>query len=95
MLGHDTVRDWHMRRLGDGHFEATANDVAGAAQGSSSGRTFHWTWILATKPGNCLFNVSMEQWMYLADNGTLMNRTVITKFGVRLEEISEQIVRRE
>jgi hypothetical protein len=93
--GHDTVRDWYMRRLGDGHFEATANDVVGAARGSSSGRTFHWTWILATNPGNCLFNVSMEQWMYLADNGTLMNRTVITKFGVRLAEISEQFVRRE
>jgi hypothetical protein len=93
--GKDTVRDWHMRRLGDGKFAATANDMVGTAKGVASGRTFHWTWTLATEPGNDLLNVSMEQWMYLADNGTLMNRTIITKLGVRLAEISEQFVRRE
>jgi hypothetical protein len=93
--GKDTVRDWHMRRLGNGEFEATASDMVGMARGSASGRTFHWIWTLATKPGNCLFNVAMEQWMYLADNGTLMNRTIITKLGVRLAEVSEQFVRSE
>ncbi len=93
--GKDSVRDWHVRRLGNHQFEATANDVVGTARGVPSGRTLHWTWTLATKPGNCLFNVRMEQWMYLADNGTLLNRTIVTKFGVRLAEISEQFVRRE
>ena len=93
--GKDTVRDWHLRRLGNGCFQATANDMVGTARGQSSGRTFHWTWTLAAKPGNGLFNVEMEQWMYLADNGTLMNRTIITKLGMRLAEISEQFMRRE
>jgi hypothetical protein len=91
--GKDTVRTWHMRRLGNGQFEATANDMVGSARGTASGRTFHWTWTLATKPGDSLRNISMEQWMYLADNGTLMNRTIITKLGLRLAEVSEQFVR--
>ena len=93
--GKDTVRDWHMRRLGNGQFEATANDMVGKARGVASGRTFHWTWTLASHPGNPLLDVTMEQWMYLADNGTLMNRTIITKLGVRLAEISEQFERQE
>jgi hypothetical protein len=93
--GKDSVREWHMRRLGDGEYEATANDMAGSARGRASGRTFHWIWTLATKPGDSLRNVSMEQWMYLADNGTLMNRTIISKLGIRLAEVSEQFVRRE
>ena len=92
--GQDSVRDWHIRRLGGGRFEATANDLVGVARGATSGRTLHWTWTLATKPGNCLFDVTMDQWMYLADDGTLMNRTIITKLGVRLAEVSEQFVRR-
>jgi hypothetical protein len=33
--------------------------------------------------------------MYLADNGTLLVRTIITKLGIRLAEISEQFVRGE
>ena len=92
--GKDSVRDWHIRRLGDGQFEATANDLVGIAHGQTSGRTLHWVWTLAAKPGNGLFDVIMEQWMYLADNGTLLNRTIVTKLGVRLAEISEQFVRR-
>jgi hypothetical protein len=92
--GKDSVRDWHIRRLGNRQFEATANDLVGTARGAASGRTLHWTWILASKPGNGLFNVKMDQWMYLADDGTLMIRTIVTKLGIRLAEISEQFVRR-
>lgn len=101
MVQHLTVdgvassRDWHMRRLGNGVFEATANDMIGTATGTASGRMFHWTWTWAREPGNAFSNVSMDQWMYLADNGTLMNRTIITKLGVRLGEVSEQFVRAE
>ena len=91
--GENTTRDWHFRRTAPGHFEATANDVVGTARGATSGRTLHWTWTLATHQGNPLFNVTMDQWMYLADNGTLMNRTIITKLGVRIAEVSEQFVR--
>ena len=35
----------------------------------------------------------MRQWMYLAGDGTLMNRTV-TKLGLTLAEVSERFVRR-
>ena len=91
--GEDTVRDWHVRRLAGGVFEATANDLVGTARGTPSGRMLHWTWTLATKPGNGLYDVTMDQWMYLADDGTLMNRTTISKLGVRLAGVSEQFVR--
>jgi hypothetical protein len=94
MDGKDSVRDWHIRRLCNQQLEATASDLVGTATGSPSGRTLHWTWTLARSPGNPLFNITMEQWMYLADNGTLLVRTIVTKFDVRLAEISEQFVRR-
>jgi hypothetical protein len=90
-----TLRDWHIRRIAPGQFQAIANDVAGTAHGTAFGRALHWTWILETNPGNPLLNVTMDQWMYLSDNGTLMNRTIIRKFGIRLAEISEQFVRRQ
>jgi hypothetical protein len=90
-----TTRDWHIRRIAPGQFEATANDVAGTAHGTTAGRTLHWTWILETHPGHPFLNVTMDQRMYLADNGTLLNRTIIRKLGLPLAEISEQFVRRE
>ena len=93
--GKTTPRNWQMRRVGNGKFEATANDMVGTARGTASGRTFHWTWTLASQPGHSVRNVRMDQWMYLADNGTMMNRTTITKLGVRLAEVSEQFVRQD
>jgi hypothetical protein len=90
-LGDGTVqhRDWHLRRTGPNSFVATANDMVGEADGQSAGRVFHWSWVLATKPGSSIRNVTMDQWMYLMDGGVMMNRTTIRKLGVILLEVSE------
>ncbi len=95
-LGDGTVqhRDWHLRRDGQA-FVATANDMVGEARGAAAGRVFHWSFVLATRPGNALFNVTFDQWMYLLDDGSMMNRTTVRKFGVIIAEVSEvfQIVK--
>ncbi len=88
--GKAQVRDWHMQRLGDGRFQATATDMVGTATGEAVGRVFHWTWVLATEPGNSLHNVTMDQWMYLMDDGAVVNRTTIAKLGITLAQVSEQ-----
>lgn len=88
-----TGRDWHMRRVGPGRFEATANDMVGTAHGEAAGRAFHWTWTLALKPGNPLTNVTMDQWWYLQSDGSMLNRTIISKLGVVVAEVTEHFVR--
>jgi len=88
--GTTTHRDWHLRRTGPATFTATANDMVGEAHGTAAGRVFHWTWVLALSPGNALKNVTMDQWMYLYPNGTMMNRTTIRKLGVVLAEVAEE-----
>ena len=88
-----TTRTWQMRRTGPGRYEATANDMVGAAVGEASGRAFHWTWTLALSPGNDLKNVSMDQWWYALDDGSMLNRTTVRKLGVILIEVSEHFAR--
>jgi hypothetical protein len=88
-----THRDWHMKRVSPNHFVATANDMDGQAAGESAGRVFHWRWFWARKPGSALQTVSMDQWMYLMPDGTMMNRTTISKFGFILAEVTEQFSR--
>ncbi|MEP6668590.1 MAG: DUF3833 family protein [Chthoniobacter sp.] len=84
-------RSWRMRRVDAHHFEATANDLIGTARGDARGNTFVWTFTLATKPGNPLYNVSMTQRMYLQPDGrTMINRDTIRKFGVIVAEVTEQ-----
>ena len=83
------TRDWHMRRVTPTRFEATANDVVGTASGEAAGRAFHWTFTLALHPGNALENVTMDQWMYLQEDGSMINRDTIRKFGVIVAEVTE------
>jgi hypothetical protein len=90
--GKPTTRDWTMRRTGRGRFEATADDMVGTATGEASGRAFHWHWTLALSPGNALKNVDMEQWWYLQDDGSMLNRTTIHKLGIVVAEVTEHFV---
>ena len=83
------TREWRMRRTGPGVYEATANDMVGPATGTASGRAFHWRWTLALSPGNPLKNVTMDQWWYLQEDGSMLNRTIVTKLGVIAAEVTE------
>lgn len=84
------TRIWQFTRTGPDTYTGRANDMDGVAYGVASGREFHWRWVLETHPGDPLANVTMEQWMYRMDDGAVMIRTVASKLGVRLIEVSEQ-----
>jgi hypothetical protein len=84
------TRIWAMTRTGPGVYAATANDMDGRTVGIASGREFHWRWVLETSPGDPVKNVTMDQQMYRMDDGAVMIRTVVTKLGFRLLEVSEQ-----
>lgn len=86
------TREWRMRRLAPGRFEATANDMVGTAQGEAAGNAFHWRWTLALSPGNSLKDVTMDQWWYLQADGSLLNRTTIRKIGIIAAEVTEHFV---
>ena len=84
-------RSWRMRRIDAHHFEATANDMVGTAHGEAWGNMFTWSFTLALKPGNPLFNVAMTQHMYLQPDGkTMINRDRVTKFGIFVAGVTEE-----
>lgn len=88
--GHRQQRLWRLRRIDDHRYEATANDVVGVSRGLAYGNTFRWEYTLALRPGNPLANVRFKLWMYLqADGDTMINRVIISKFGVILAETTE------
>jgi len=87
-------RDWHLRRVAPHRYEATANDMVGVAVGETFGRAFHWRWVLLRDPDDPLSAVTLEQWMYLMDGGTMVNRTVVTKLGIVVATVTEHFAKR-
>ena len=89
--GSTQQRHWRIQRLDAHRYEATANDVVGTGHGEAYGNTFHWEYTVALKPGNPLFNVRLEQWMYLQPDGrTMLNRGTVSKLGITVAQIAEE-----
>ena len=92
--GHHQQRHWRIRRVDSHRYEATANDVVDTGTGEAYGDAFHWNYTVALKPGNPLFNVHLEQWMYLQEGGrTMLNRGTVRTLGVEVAQLTEQFRR--
>ena len=81
-------RVWHLKRLADGRFEGRADDVVGTAHGEAGGNTFNWRYTLALPVDGRTWQVQFDDWMVLIDEHTLLNKAEMSKFGVRLGEVT-------
>jgi hypothetical protein len=81
-------RIWKVTKHGDGRYTGTAGDVVGEAAGVAAGNALQWRYVLRLPPEQGGWNVDIDDWMYLIDERTLLNRSTINKFGIRFAEIS-------
>ena len=77
-----------MRRLPDGSYTGAADDVVGQALGASSGSAFNWRYTLRVSVGSSVYEVQFDDWMHLVDERTVINKAVMSKFGVRVGDIT-------
>jgi len=80
-------RRWHLKLNNDGTFIADAEDIVGPARGEQSGPVVKMTYRLRLpeSAGGHVLNVT--DWLYLMENGTIMNRSEMRKFGVKVGEL--------
>ena len=87
-------RIWRMKHLGDGRYSGTADDVEGEAVGETRGNAFRWGYTLALPVDGRVWNVTFDDWMYLMDERVMLNKAVMSKFGVRLGEVTLTFIKR-
>ena len=81
-------RIWRLTKKADGRYTGRADDVVGEAQGQVSGNAFHWTYTLSLPVDGRVFEVSFDDWMYLMSDQVMLNKATMSKFGVRLGEVT-------
>ncbi|HEY0060540.1 MAG TPA: DUF3833 domain-containing protein [Telluria sp.] len=87
-------RVWTLKKTGAGRFTATADDVVGTAQGTVSGNSLRWQYVLALPVDGKIVNVNMDDWMFLIDDKVMLNRTAMSKFGVSLGSVTLSFTKR-
>lgn len=84
-------RTFKLRQTDEHHVEATADDIAGTAQGLLFGNEFSWTFRRKLEGRKIIRHVRMSQNFYLMPGGkTMIIRSVIRKFGFVVAQITEQ-----
>ena len=81
-------RIWRLKRLPDGRYTGTADDVVGEARGQARGNAFNWTYTLALPVDGRVWHVDFDDWMYLMDDRVMLNTAVMSKWGIRLGEVT-------
>jgi hypothetical protein len=87
-------RIWRITRGADGAYTGRADDVVGTATGQARGNALRWNYTLALPVEGRTWHVQMDDWMYLMDNTVMLNKTTMTKFGVRLGEVTLSFTKR-
>ncbi|WP_285410650.1 DUF3833 domain-containing protein [Pseudomonas sp. FR229a] len=81
-------RIWTLTPEENGRWSGRAGDVVGVAKGQIAGNTFHWRYRLNLPVDDSTYEVSMDDWMYLIDEDTLINRTSMSKWGVEVGQVT-------
>ena len=81
-------RIWRITKLPDGRYTGRADDVVGEATGQARGNALRWNYTLALPVDGRTWHVQMDDWMYLVNDEVLLNRTEMSKFGIRLGEVT-------
>ena len=86
--GTKSKRVWRLTQQANGQWTGTAGDVIGTAKGEVAGNAFHWQYVLDLPVNDKTVKVNFDDWMYLISDDVMLNRAVMSKFGVKLGSVT-------
>jgi hypothetical protein len=81
-------RVWRITHPGQGRYTGRADDVIGEAQGQASGNALRWAYTLRLPVDGKTYDVQFDDWMWLVDERVMINKATMSKFGIRLGEVT-------
>ena len=81
-------RIWRLTDEGNGRWTGRADDVVGVAEGRSAGNALNWRYTLSLPLDGKVYEVQFDDWMVLMDERVMLNKAVMSKFGIRLGEVT-------
>ncbi|MCL1043955.1 hypothetical protein BCU84_02685 [Shewanella sp. 10N.286.51.B7] len=86
--GEKQTRIWKITDLGNGKYQGTANDILGIAEGEARGSALRWAYDMNLVVDDSEYEVHFDDWMFLVDENTIINKSDIIKFGITVAEVT-------
>ncbi|MFK7877479.1 MAG: DUF3833 family protein [Paracoccaceae bacterium] len=80
-------RAWKLDLGNDGKIKATAEDVVGTGTGTQMGDAVQLKYKLKLPEASGGHVLDVVDWMYLAPNGAIINRSQFRKYGIQVAEL--------
>ena len=81
-------RVWRVTKKDEHNYNGRADDVVGVAEGKIYGPALNWKYDIDLKMKDSSLRVTFNDWMFLQDEETMINRAKVTKFGILLGEVT-------
>ncbi|WP_137700049.1 DUF3833 family protein [Marimonas lutisalis] len=80
-------REWRLTLGEGGGLTGEADDIIGEATGQVSGATLNLRYRIRLPEDAGGHVLDVTDWLYLMENGTILNRSEMRKFGVKVAEL--------
>ena len=91
--GEKQKRQWTINKIDDHHYEGTASDVVGTAKGFSYGPAFKFEYVLLVPVKGRKIKITFDDWIFMQDERVAINRAIMTKFGIKVAELTVMFVK--
>lgn len=88
-------RVWTLTQAKNGTWRGTADDVKGEAIGKVAGNALNWQYTMLLPVDGKTYEVQFDDWMYLIDDKSMLNRASMQKFGLELGQVTLYFKKRD
>lgn len=86
--GETDQRTWRITPTGEGEYVGRAGDIVGTAQGREVGQALNWRYVLRLPYNDSTIDVTFDDWMIRRSENVVINRATVSKFGIRVGEVT-------
>jgi Protein of unknown function (DUF3833) len=86
--GKTQERIWTIKKIADGQYEGTAADILDKATGEVAGSSMRWAYKMDLPVGDKVYRITFDDWMFNMNDGVLINRSYLKKFGITFGELT-------
>ena len=85
--GETQDREWRLTVEPNGSIRAEADDLVGVGRGKQAGHGVCLKYSIRLPESSGGHVLDAIDWMYLVENGTIINRSQFRKFGIKVAEL--------
>lgn len=86
--GETEKRIWTIKKISNENYQGTAGDIVGTAKGELNGNAMRWAYQMDLDVGEKTYRITFDDWMFLMNDGILVNRSYLKKFGFTVAELT-------